>query len=47
MSLPPAIEDAMREAISAYWHDDRITAQATMQRLAAAVRGAAKPPGTH
>lgn len=38
MSLPPAIEDAMREAISAYWHDDRISAQATMQRLVAAVR---------
>jgi glucose/mannose transport system substrate-binding protein len=38
MSLPPAVEDAMREAVSAYWHDDRITAQATMQRLAAAVR---------
>lgn len=47
MSLPPAIEDAMREAISAYWHDDRIPARATMQRLAAAVRGAATPPGTH
>jgi glucose/mannose transport system substrate-binding protein len=38
MSLPPAIEDAMREAISAYWHDDRITAQTTMASLAAAAR---------
>jgi glucose/mannose transport system substrate-binding protein len=47
MSLPPAIEDAMREAISAYWHDDRISAQATMQRLAAAARGAATLPRTH
>jgi glucose/mannose transport system substrate-binding protein len=38
MSLPPAAEDAMREAVSAYWHDDRVTARATMQRLAAAAR---------
>lgn len=38
MVLPPAVEDAMREAISAYWHDDRITARATMLRLAAAAR---------
>jgi glucose/mannose transport system substrate-binding protein len=38
MSLPPAVEDAMREAVSAYWHDDRITARATMQRLVAAAR---------
>jgi glucose/mannose transport system substrate-binding protein len=38
MALPPAVEDAMREAVSAYWHDDRITARATMQRLAAAAR---------
>jgi len=47
MALPPAIEDVMREAISAYWHDDRISAQATMQRLVAAARGAAMPPRTH
>ena len=47
MSLPPAIEDAMREAISAYWHDDRISAQATMQRLVAAGRAAATPSRTH
>lgn len=38
MTLPPAVEDAMREAVSAYWHDDRITARATMQRLVAAAR---------
>jgi glucose/mannose transport system substrate-binding protein len=38
MSVPPAVEDAMREAVSAYWHDDRITARATMQRLVAAAR---------
>lgn len=38
MALPPAVEDAMREAVSAYWHDDRITARATMQRLVAAAR---------
>lgn len=38
MAVPPAVEDAMREAISAYWHDDRISAQATMERLAAAAR---------
>lgn len=38
MSVPPAVEDAMREAISAYWRDDRITARATMERLAAAAR---------
>jgi glucose/mannose transport system substrate-binding protein len=38
MALPPAVEDAMREAVSAYWHDDRITARATMQRLLAAAR---------
>lgn len=38
MSLPPPIEDAMRDAVSAFWHDDRITAQATMQRLVAAAR---------
>jgi glucose/mannose transport system substrate-binding protein len=50
MSLPPAVEDAMREAVSAYWHDDRITAQATMHRLAAAVRRRQGNPardGTH
>lgn len=38
MALPPTVEDAMREAVSAYWHDDRITARATMQRLVAAAR---------
>ena len=38
MALPPAVEDAMREAVSAYWHDDRISARATMQRLVAAAR---------
>jgi glucose/mannose transport system substrate-binding protein len=38
MTLPPAVVDAMREAVSAYWHDDRITARATMQRLVAAAR---------
>jgi len=38
MSVPPAVEDGMREAVSAYWHDDRITARATMQRLVAAAR---------
>ncbi|SDD02777.1 carbohydrate ABC transporter substrate-binding protein, CUT1 family [Massilia sp. PDC64] len=38
MAVPPAVEDAMREAVSAYWHDDRITARATMQRLVAAAR---------
>lgn len=38
MALPPALEDAMRDAIRAYWHDDRITAEATIQRLVAAVR---------
>jgi glucose/mannose transport system substrate-binding protein len=38
MSVPPAVEDAMREAVSAYWHDDRITARMTMQRLVAAAR---------
>jgi glucose/mannose transport system substrate-binding protein len=38
MSVPPAIEDAMREAVSAYWRDERITPQATMARLAAAAR---------
>jgi glucose/mannose transport system substrate-binding protein len=38
MTLPPSVEDAMREAVSAYWHDDRITARATMQRLLAAAR---------
>lgn len=38
MSVPPAIEDAMREAISAFWRDDRITPQSTMARLAAAAR---------
>jgi glucose/mannose transport system substrate-binding protein len=38
MALPPPIEDAMRDAVSAYWHDDRVTAQATMQRLVAAAR---------
>ena len=38
MSLPPAIEDAMRDAVSAYWHDDRISARTTMQRLAVAAR---------
>jgi glucose/mannose transport system substrate-binding protein len=38
MAVPPAIEDAMRESISAFWRDDRITPQATMQRLAAAAR---------
>jgi glucose/mannose transport system substrate-binding protein len=38
MSLPPAVEDAMRDAVSAYWHDDRISARTTMQRLAAAAR---------
>lgn len=42
MAVPPAVEDAMRESISAYWHDDRITAQATMLRLAAAARK--RPP---
>jgi glucose/mannose transport system substrate-binding protein len=47
MSLSPAIEEAMREAVSAYWHDDRIPAQATMQRLVAAVRGATTPPRAH
>lgn len=47
MSVPPAIEDAMREAVSAYWRDDRITAQTTMERLAAAARrhhGGQRPP---
>lgn len=38
MSVPPAVEDAMRESISAYWHDDRITAKATLARLAAVAR---------
>jgi glucose/mannose transport system substrate-binding protein len=38
MALPAAVEDAMRGAISAYWHDDRITARVTMQRLIAAAR---------
>jgi glucose/mannose transport system substrate-binding protein len=38
MSVPPAIEDVMREAVSAYWRDERITPQATMARLAAAAR---------
>jgi glucose/mannose transport system substrate-binding protein len=38
MTVPPGVEDDMREAVSAYWHDDRITAQATMQRLVAAAR---------
>lgn len=36
MAVPPAVEDAMRESISAYWHDDRISAKATMARLVAA-----------
>jgi len=39
MTVPPGVEDAMREAVSAYWHDDRITTAATMQRLVAAARG--------
>jgi glucose/mannose transport system substrate-binding protein len=38
MTVPPGVEDDMREAVSAFWHDDRITAQATMQRLVAATR---------
>lgn len=38
MAVPPAVEDLMREAISAYWSDERVSAQATMQRLAAAAR---------
>jgi glucose/mannose transport system substrate-binding protein len=38
MAMPPAVEDAMREAVSAYWHDDRVTARATLQRLVAAAR---------
>ena len=38
MSLPPPVEDAMREAVSAFWHDDRITEATTMARLAAATR---------
>jgi glucose/mannose transport system substrate-binding protein len=38
MTLPPAVEDAMREAVSAYWHDDRVTVRTTLQRLVAAVR---------
>jgi glucose/mannose transport system substrate-binding protein len=38
MAVPPAIEDAMRKSISAFWHDDRITARTTMARLAAAAR---------
>jgi glucose/mannose transport system substrate-binding protein len=38
MAVPSAVEDAMREAVSAFWRDDRITPQATMQRLTAAAR---------
>jgi glucose/mannose transport system substrate-binding protein len=47
MAVPPAVEDAMRESVSAYWRDDRITAHATMERLAAAARrhhGSQRPP---
>ena len=38
MTVPPAAEQAMREAISAYWHDDRINERATMELLVAAAR---------
>jgi glucose/mannose transport system substrate-binding protein len=38
MAVPPAIEDAMRDAVSAYWRDDRITSRTTMEHLAAAAR---------
>jgi glucose/mannose transport system substrate-binding protein len=39
MALPPVVEDAMRDAVSAFWHDDRVTVRATMDRLVAASRG--------
>jgi glucose/mannose transport system substrate-binding protein len=38
MSVPPAIEDAMRDAVSAYWRDERVSTGATMARLTAAAR---------
>ncbi len=43
MAAPPAVEDALREAISAYWRDDRMTPQAAMKRLVAIARRHAAP----
>lgn len=47
MAVPPAVEDAMREAVSAYWRDDRITSRSAMERLVTAARrrqGSPRPP---
>jgi len=38
MSVPPAVENAIRDIVSEYWHDDRITPRQAMVRLAAAAR---------
>nr|WP_297355491.1 ABC transporter substrate-binding protein [uncultured Caldimonas sp.] len=38
MVQPDAVEGALREAVAAYWNDDRITAQEAMQRFVASTR---------
>ena len=38
MVQPAAIEDAFKDAISAFWNDDRVVSEDTMQRLLAAAK---------
>lgn len=39
MSLPPPVEEAMRDIISDFWRDDRVTPSATIARLKALAPG--------
>ncbi len=38
MAVPPATEGAMKDVVSQFWNDDRMTAQVAMDRLAAAAK---------
>jgi glucose/mannose transport system substrate-binding protein len=38
MSVPSAVEGAMKDVVSQFWNDDKMTAAAAMDKLAAAAK---------
>ena len=46
MAVPPAAEGAIKDVVSQFWNDDKMTRQATaMDRLASGGEDRCAPPG--